>query len=284
LDPIVCGITSTGRNPRWNLDDRETKRSYVSNSLDRDEIGLALKLDLHRSKSSVPQKPVPVVKSQIKRLPWNRFTSEVSYLLSPEMFTKADPIHYLMEKTLQLSYSRIFSIDENLQYFLKLKNKFPAHYAPYAKFVAQVVRCRRDLEQVKQSIIEIRHSIALDLHSLPSVGFWTIELPALFSSDIFSDIYPPLKLMVELMDMPEDKITELKSQLANLLKNDQLPELYFRYAKELQTFILNRFALRGLRQSVAELRDILAADSSSDSDQITNNASLVSEKVPVSAA
>ncbi|KAL6952475.1 hypothetical protein U1Q18_050921 [Sarracenia purpurea var. burkii] len=143
-----------------------------------------------------------------------------------------------------------------LQYNLE---KVPQPYVPYAELALSILKCLYELRDVKESI-RIIQRFAESNHSFTLPDIFTLDpvISPLFSSYVFSDNDPPVRLVRELAKIPEKEISIVSGRVEKLLKHRHFPRRYSRFAKCLLGY-LNREYLGGLKSNLGEIQRVVAS-------------------------
>ncbi|XP_065224117.1 uncharacterized protein LOC135848214 [Planococcus citri] len=192
----------------------------------------------------------------IQPLPWKTFTEELSELLSPDIFSSANPFTHLLIKVIKLPYDTMNRIMDQIFTSLLFK-KFPQQYIPFAKLVTSIINCLYRLERVKKITPLLQNSNQTNYLYKPLdilISAIDPELSPLFSSYILSDKNPPFRVLIKLLTIPENDLPSIKIHLKDLFKNRLFPRRYFGFVESLQIFLGQEHILQHLKKSIAEVQ------------------------------
>ncbi|KAL6956752.1 hypothetical protein U1Q18_044366 [Sarracenia purpurea var. burkii] len=196
----------------------------------------------------------------IEPLPEKIFYKRIPSILSPDIFSEPDPLTYMVGKITKNRYNgrsektkfmNKYLIDVTLDvgYYLS-SQQFPRPYVPYAKLLSSLVVCLTRLHRVSIYIGEIHQNYSGQSAEYPPApsDISTPELRALFSTGIFSDPDIPSVLLRELLQIPEDRIRDVKADLLKLSNNQNYVEqVYYEYMTSLRIFLQSASSLSRLR-------------------------------------
>lgn len=197
-------------------------------------------------------------------------TRELMFILSREMFSLPDPFRYVIEKTMKMSNSYISRVSLTLNELLQTED-LPLCYMPYAKSLSSLFRYWPDLDALKQYIRRIqvvRPSNDVDFSFLPSDISLSPELFDLFSTDIFADSTPPVRILFKLLDLPKSQILNLQPQLKKFVERlmaevQNIPfskRYYIWYINAVRKFLQNKSALDELKRDMAAIQPVATSD------------------------
>lgn len=230
-----------------------------------------------------PQKPEsipPNEGSNDDTLPPCILKRTVANILTPDIFSQANPLDYILSRATKLSKAGIRVMDSDIQFFLKT-DKFPQRYIPYAKVLSSLLQCLIELQNATDSIQAMHERLTSppDYALSPDLTTPDPKLSSLFSLDIFYDTNPPSRLVNKLLDIPPSRIANILTRLRKLYRsNSNFSGEYHWYILHVICFINqhNKGLLRKLRRNVSEMQSTIAPTfKSSDFDpQNSNNIQL----------
>ncbi|XP_065224669.1 uncharacterized protein LOC135848646 [Planococcus citri] len=183
-------------------------------------------------------------------------------ILSFDIFSQADPAHYLLLKSIKLSDKEARSLRYEVN--LALSDKLlPQCYIPFANLLSSFLKCWMFLLNAKYYIVHIRdkrienfnryNSLPIEISSSP-------ELSELFSSDVFSDPKPPLRLLNKIFKMSENALINAKNHLQDFLtkwvgtfKTTFVPA-YVNYANAVYPVFHDELVLKEFKQDLGEIQ------------------------------
>ncbi|KAL6952471.1 hypothetical protein U1Q18_050917 [Sarracenia purpurea var. burkii] len=195
--------------------------------------------------------------TEIALLPARIFTVEVSDFLSPDIFSQANPFDYFLKKQKKLPIKTVRKINDAMWMSI-WKERFPQGYIPYAKLLMSFLGCLLQLEDIEGSTRIIQRFVESNNVSTPPAIF-TIDhvISPLFSSYVFSDKNPPVRLLRKLLQIPENEISTLSSRVEKLLNHRQFPRRYSRFTKCLLTFLKAEYLLPRLKKNLVEIQRVV---------------------------
>ncbi|XP_065223440.1 uncharacterized protein LOC135847701 [Planococcus citri] len=199
--------------------------------------------------------------TNIEPLSSKDFSSSLRDLLSPDVFTQADPFRYLLGKTMKYSfkrtldgYSLISKVDQAMSSNAKIR--FPSDYLPYAKLLSSLLRFFIYLESVHTSMVEIQKRMKTSPRGfrLPDINSLDPEISQFFSPDVLSDTNTPMVLVDELLHLPGNSLSRVAEKLIDSTNNNrEIGNKYYDYAirlSHLLTGYVSKTALINLQSYV----------------------------------
>ena len=185
-------------------------------------------------------------------------------ILSPNVFVQVDLLQYLRSKLEKLSIREVWPIETELKINLQCK-ELPQCYIPYAEVLRKILKCWSYLSinaQVYMEAIRDRRSPNIDgSFSLPEEISSSDELSQLYSSDILNDHNPDRRLLFIFLDMSQDDIDKLKTQLQIFLnksskysKRNSYSNDCVRYAQAIFDFFSREFIFESIKRYVTEIK------------------------------
>ncbi|XP_065225054.1 uncharacterized protein LOC135848897 [Planococcus citri] len=190
--------------------------------------------------------------TNVEPLPSKDFSSSLRDLLSPDVFTQADPFHYLLGKAMKYSFKKtleghylISEIDSALS--SNGENRFPPAYLPYAKLLSSLLPFIVYLGSVHKSIVDIQkqRKTSRGIFRIPNVNLLDPEISQFFAADVFLDTNAPMVLVDKLLNLPENSFSAVAKKLTDSAFNNREigNDYYYSYTIKLR-YLLSGYACR----------------------------------------
>ncbi|KAL6952473.1 hypothetical protein U1Q18_050919 [Sarracenia purpurea var. burkii] len=137
--------------------------------------------------------------------------------------------------------------------------KVPQRYVPYTEFALPMLNCIYDLDDVKESIKNIqRFEESNHFSTMPDIFTLDPVISPLFSSYVFSDNNPPIRLIRRLAKILRRQTSTLSSRVEKLLKHRYFPRRYSWYAKCLLEFLKSEYR-HSLKCNLYEVQHVITS-------------------------
>ncbi|XP_065225283.1 uncharacterized protein LOC135849063 [Planococcus citri] len=199
----------------------------------------------------------------IDPLPPNVFPSSTRNILTPEVFSQADPVAYFLAKTSNFSQDEIQLLGLEVDYYFT-RNQFPRpYYYTYAAVLTSILKCLTMLHNVRWSIETIQQPTRSMTFTMADISSPHPELSMLFTPDIFADANPPSVVLKKLLEIPENEMPKVMLRLKELMNgrsSGKTVRLCHNYIKYLSEFLdlCNKYALRSLRIRITRMQEFIS--------------------------
>ncbi|KAL6952470.1 hypothetical protein U1Q18_050916 [Sarracenia purpurea var. burkii] len=186
---------------------------------------------------------------------------EVRSFLSSEIFSQSNPFLYFFAKAMKLQKDILRQTNFHMIFYLD-HNEFPRRYIPYAELASSLISCLISLENIDKIITNMKRDDPYNysFYRRMPISKFDPELSKLFADHIFSRANHLSRILIALLDIPDNEISNMEIRLQKLLKNDKFPMRYLGYVKCLLKFLQNDYLLLRLKDNITEMQRTLKSN------------------------
>ncbi|XP_065225055.1 uncharacterized protein LOC135848898 [Planococcus citri] len=173
------------------------------------------------------------------------FSSNLRDLLSPDVFTQADPFHYLLGKAMKYSFENTLSgyaLMSEVERALSSNgnNRIPRDNLPYANLLSSLLTFIVYLGNVHKIMVDIQKRLETSpgTFQLPNVNSLDPEISQFFTPDVLSDTNAPMALVDKLLQLSGYSFSRVAKKLIYAKNNNrEISSNYYDYTIQLSNFL-----------------------------------------------